>query len=232
MLFAEDTVEEAECANVRLCGTFFRQWIDPLSLPFARHAVDASLIATRSSASASASEMFRAQIAKDVADAERSPTKLVRSPGAGRRRVAEGTASVGDAQRQAVGGMKVAELKEELRQRGLGMCVPVCACVHVQRLSFASHPRSTPCRAASLLCRVIRLCAHGRSNWPQGRAGCKIDGGPRPFLFLSLYGGRGHGRPRSLAREPGGCRALRQNDPGESRHGCALPAVQQLGNGP
>ena len=31
--FAKDTVEEVEAANVRLCGTFFRQYIDPLSLP-------------------------------------------------------------------------------------------------------------------------------------------------------------------------------------------------------
>eukprot|EP00667_Euglena_gracilis_P000117 EG_transcript_117 len=45
VLFAADTVEEAEAANIKLCGRFFRQYLDPLSIPFQRHAVEASLSA-------------------------------------------------------------------------------------------------------------------------------------------------------------------------------------------
>ena len=41
-------VEEAEAANIRLCGRFFRQWIDPHSRSFEIHALGASVAAATS----------------------------------------------------------------------------------------------------------------------------------------------------------------------------------------
>ena len=43
VLYAAETIEEAEAANIKLCGKFFRQYLDPLSIPFQRRAVEASL---------------------------------------------------------------------------------------------------------------------------------------------------------------------------------------------
>eukprot|EP01065_Artemidia_motanka_P016194 TRINITY_DN19919_c0_g1_i1.p1 TRINITY_DN19919_c0_g1~~TRINITY_DN19919_c0_g1_i1.p1 ORF type:complete len:1957 (+),score=523.13 TRINITY_DN19919_c0_g1_i1:51-5873(+) len=45
VLFAQGTVEEAEAANIRLCGAFFRQYLCPLSRPFAERAVNAAISA-------------------------------------------------------------------------------------------------------------------------------------------------------------------------------------------
>ncbi|KAJ9465403.1 putative helicase [Diplonema papillatum] len=45
VIYAENTVEEAEAANIRLCGAFFRQYIDPLSRLFHERAVEASVSA-------------------------------------------------------------------------------------------------------------------------------------------------------------------------------------------
>ena len=43
VLMAEGTVEEAEAANIRLCGTFFRHYISPHSRQFEQIAIDANL---------------------------------------------------------------------------------------------------------------------------------------------------------------------------------------------
>eukprot|EP01063_Lacrimia_lanifica_P021430 TRINITY_DN2875_c1_g1_i1.p1 TRINITY_DN2875_c1_g1~~TRINITY_DN2875_c1_g1_i1.p1 ORF type:complete len:2080 (+),score=730.03 TRINITY_DN2875_c1_g1_i1:59-6298(+) len=45
VVYAAGTVEEVEAANLRLCGAFFRQYIDPLSRLFQEKAVEASLAA-------------------------------------------------------------------------------------------------------------------------------------------------------------------------------------------
>ena len=45
VLFASETIEEAEAANIRLCGAFFRQWLDPLSKTFQDKALSASIAA-------------------------------------------------------------------------------------------------------------------------------------------------------------------------------------------
>lgn len=42
VVLAANTVEEAEAANIRLCGTFFRHYISPHSREFELHAIDAS----------------------------------------------------------------------------------------------------------------------------------------------------------------------------------------------
>mmetsp|Transcript_19002 Transcript_19002/g.58553 ORF Transcript_19002/g.58553 Transcript_19002/m.58553 type:complete len:754 (+) Transcript_19002:3-2264(+) len=51
VLVAEATVEEAEAANIRLCGQFFRQYLDPLAKTFQERAVEAVLAAESSQAS-------------------------------------------------------------------------------------------------------------------------------------------------------------------------------------
>ena len=48
VLYAENTIEEAEAANIRLCGSFFRQYIDPLSRSFQECAIEASAMASSS----------------------------------------------------------------------------------------------------------------------------------------------------------------------------------------
>lgn len=45
---ASETVEEAEMANIRLCGHFFRQYLDPLAVTFQERAVEAQLQAMAS----------------------------------------------------------------------------------------------------------------------------------------------------------------------------------------
>ena len=45
IVYARDTVEEVEAANIRLCGAFFRQYLDPLSRLFQEKAVEASMSA-------------------------------------------------------------------------------------------------------------------------------------------------------------------------------------------
>ena len=47
VLYAAGTLEEAEAANIRLCGAFFRQWLDPLSSTFQERAIAASIAAAR-----------------------------------------------------------------------------------------------------------------------------------------------------------------------------------------
>ena len=58
LVFAEHTVEKAEAENVHLCGTFFRQYLDPLSRAFQLQALEA------------AAEAADAADALDVADAD------------------------------------------------------------------------------------------------------------------------------------------------------------------
>ena len=41
VVLAKDTVEEAEAGNIRLCGAFFRQYLDPLSKSFQARAIEA-----------------------------------------------------------------------------------------------------------------------------------------------------------------------------------------------
>lgn len=43
VVVAQGTIEEAEGANIKLCGHFFRQYLDPLAVPFQERAVEASL---------------------------------------------------------------------------------------------------------------------------------------------------------------------------------------------
>lgn len=47
VLFASETIEEAEAANIKLCGAFFRQWLDPLSKKFQEISIEASFAAAR-----------------------------------------------------------------------------------------------------------------------------------------------------------------------------------------
>lgn len=54
VLFASETIEEAEAANIRLCGAFFRQWLDPLSKTFQEKALSASIAAVRQRSEAGA----------------------------------------------------------------------------------------------------------------------------------------------------------------------------------
>ena len=42
VVLAKGTVEEAEAGNIRLCGAFFRQYLDPLSKSFQARAIEAS----------------------------------------------------------------------------------------------------------------------------------------------------------------------------------------------
>jgi len=43
VVVAHDTLEEAEASNIRLCGTYFRQYLDPLGKPFQERAIAAYL---------------------------------------------------------------------------------------------------------------------------------------------------------------------------------------------
>eukprot|EP01043_Picozoa_sp_COSAG02_P017069 COSAG02_NODE_766_length_17389_cov_29.287045_1_plen_1976_part_00 len=47
VLFASETIEEAEASNIKLCGAFFRQWLDPLSKKFQEISIEASIAAVR-----------------------------------------------------------------------------------------------------------------------------------------------------------------------------------------
>ena len=49
VLMAQGTVEEAEAANIRLCGTFFRHYISPHSRQFEQIAIDANMVKVSSS---------------------------------------------------------------------------------------------------------------------------------------------------------------------------------------
>ena len=77
MLYAAGTVEEAEAANIRLCGAFFRQYLDPLASPFVERAVAAALhvgaAARAPAAGAAAARVCRGAVAGEfrrrVADA-------------------------------------------------------------------------------------------------------------------------------------------------------------------
>ena len=59
LVYAQDTVEELEAANIKICGSFFRQYLDPLSETFQQHVVDASLATAGPGTSASSSKNQR-----------------------------------------------------------------------------------------------------------------------------------------------------------------------------
>jgi len=75
VVVAEGTVEEAEAANVRLCGQFFRQYLDPLAKTFQERAVEA-VLASSAEKSTSVAQAF----AKTLAAALDGTSAVVKSP--------------------------------------------------------------------------------------------------------------------------------------------------------
>eukprot|EP01052_Picozoa_sp_SAG31_P002951 SAG31_NODE_108_length_24741_cov_6.933041_3_plen_2073_part_00 len=71
VLYCAGTVEEAEAANVRLCGAFFRQFLDPLSRTFQEAAMAASVSAMQKLASTASSNHTQQKDAAPAACGQR-----------------------------------------------------------------------------------------------------------------------------------------------------------------
>eukprot|EP01059_Diplonema_ambulator_P010453 TRINITY_DN204_c0_g1_i5.p1 TRINITY_DN204_c0_g1~~TRINITY_DN204_c0_g1_i5.p1 ORF type:complete len:894 (+),score=282.64 TRINITY_DN204_c0_g1_i5:2604-5285(+) len=137
IIYAEGTIEEVEAANIRLCGAFFRQYIDPLGRLFQERAVEASLTAfkhvkprkgaaggSKSSISGAVAEAFHQQInvtekAPEVEDKDSQTSRPAAStPSSGSKRKSEGedTKQVKKAKKPSPKVNRAEERKKRLEQ--------------------------------------------------------------------------------------------------------------------